>query len=72
MSWQRCGALPRWPGDGKAIYHMLSWRVKSEEEFPAKLLAWAKAEKPMWLIPPPDLQEVRALQDGTAGEGWAR
>jgi len=36
------------------------------------LLAWAKATKPMWLKPPADLAEVRALQSGEAGEGWAK
>lgn len=72
MSWQRYGALPRWAGEGKAIYHLLSWRVESQEEFPADLLAWAKANKPEWLKPPASLDEVRALQNGTASEGWAR
>ena len=72
MSWQRYGALPPWAGKGKAIYHLLSWRVESESEFPAKLLAWAKAEMPMWLTPPADMDDVRALQQGKAGEGWAK
>lgn len=72
MSWQRYGALPSFAGGGKAIYHLLSWRVESEAEFPPALLEWARAEKPMWLKPPADLAEVRALQSGEAGEGWAR
>lgn len=72
MSWQRYGGLPPWAGSGKAIYHLLSWRVESEAEFPKQLLDWARADKPMWLKPPADLTEVRALQDGTAGEGWAQ
>lgn len=72
MSWQRYGALPAFAGEGKAIYHLLSWRVESEEEFPPALLEWARAEKPMWLKPPADLDEVRALQSGEAGAGWAR
>lgn len=72
MSWQRFGALPSFAGDGKAIYHLLSWRVESEEEFPPALLKWAKAEKPMWLKPPANIEEVRQLQSGKAGEDWAR
>ena len=71
MSWQRYGGLPPWAGEGKAIYHLLSWRVESMDEFPPELLAWAKAEKPEWLKPPADLAEIRALQNGTAGEAWA-
>jgi hypothetical protein len=72
MSWQRYGALPPFAGDGKAIYHLLSWRIESEDEFPPALLAWAKAEKPQWLNPPADLAEVRALQSGGEGTGWAK
>lgn len=72
MSWQRYGALPAWAGEGKAIYHLLSWRVESVDEFPTALLEWAQAEKPMWLKPPSNLAEIRALQNGTAGEAWAR
>ena len=70
LSWQRYGALPPFAGPGNAIYHLLSWRVESQDEFPPELLAWAKAEAPMWLRPPADLAEVRALQTGAAGDGW--
>lgn len=72
MSWQRYGALPAWAGSGKAIYHLRSWRVEREDEFPPKLLAWAKAVKPMWLKPPANLDEIRALQQGVAAEGWTK
>lgn len=72
MSWQRYGSLPEWAGGGRAIYHLLSWRVESQEEFPPKLLAWAKAEMPAWLIPPADLEEVRQLQQGAKLEAWPR
>ena len=70
LSWQRYGALPPFVGEGNAIYHLLSWRVESQDEFPPALLEWAREEVPMWLRPPADLDEVRALQAGTAGEGW--
>ena len=53
MSWQRYGGLPPFTGsDSRAIYHLLSWRVESQSEFPPKLLAWAKSAKPQWLNPP--------------------
>ena len=32
MSWQRFGSVPPWAGQGKAIYHLLSWRVEREDE----------------------------------------
>lgn len=74
MSWQRYGSLPPWAGmpDTKAIIQLHSWRVESHDEFPEKLLAWAKAEKPNWLNPPKDIAEVRALQKGEGGPGWGR
>ena len=64
--------MPPWAGQGKAIYHLLSWRVEREDEFPAQILAWAKAAMPMWLKPPADIDEVRRLQRGEAGEAWAK
>lgn len=71
MSWQRYGDLPVWAGEGKAIYHLLSWRVESTDEFPAQLLEWAKENKPQWLEPPADVEEVRLLQKkGMKGRGW--
>lgn len=70
LSWQRYGALPPFVGQGNAIYHLLSWRVESQDEFPPALLEWAREEMPMWLRPPADLEEVRALQTGAAEDGW--
>ena len=70
MSWQRYGNLPSWAGTGKCITHLHSWRVESQDEFPAHILAWAKAEQPKWLNPPADLAEVRAIQKGESGPGW--
>lgn len=74
MAWQRYGALPPWAGmpDKKSIIQLHSWRVESHDEFPEKLLAWAKKDKPKWLNPPKDVAEVRALQKGEAGAGWGR
>ena len=70
LSWQRYGALPPFAGKGNAIYHLLSWRVESHEEFPPALFQWAKEKMPMWLKPPADLDEIRALQNGAAADGW--
>ena len=72
MSWQRYGGLPSWAGTGKAIYHLVSWRVESEAEFPPRILEWARTSMPMWLKPPADIAEVRRLQQDAAGEGWAK
>ncbi|MDE2618677.1 MAG: hypothetical protein KGL54_00815 [Sphingomonadales bacterium] len=72
MSWQRFGSLPPWAGTGKAIYHLVSWRVEREDEFPPALLAWARAAMPLWLKPPADVAEVRRLQRGEGGEAWAK
>jgi hypothetical protein len=71
MTWQRYGDLPAWAGGGKAIYHLLSWRVDRHEDFPEQLLKWAKETKPMWLQPPADLDEIRAIQQGEdRGKNW--
>ena len=53
-----------------AIYHLLSWRVESHDEFPPALLEWARRDAPMWLQPPADLDEIRALQTGAPVGGW--
>lgn len=72
MSWQRFGSLPPWAGKGKAIYHLVSWRVDRLKDFPAPLLAWARADMPMWLQPPADLAEIRRLQRDGVSEAWAK
>lgn len=70
MSWQRYGDLPAFAGGGKGIYHLLSWRVESHDEFPPELLEWARDNQPMWLTPPADIAEIRRLQQGQNGKGW--
>ncbi len=70
MSWQRYGDLPGFAGQGKGIYHLLSWRVESHDEFSPELLEWARTNKPMWLQPPADIAEVLRLQKGKAGKSW--
>lgn len=70
MSWQRYGQLPKWAGGGPAIIQLYSWRVESQEEFPVNLLKWAKENKPNWLSPPKNIEEVRMLQKGKGVPGW--
>ena len=72
MTWQRYGKLAKWAGhEGYVITRLHSWRVESQDEFPAQMLAWAKAEKPGWLTPPADVAEVRAIQQGEHSlPGW--
>lgn len=71
MSWQRYGALPAWAGGEQAIYHLLSHRVESQDEFPVQLLEWARETKPQWLTPPADLDEIKAIQEGDAASGFS-
>ena len=72
MSWQRFGDLPAWAGEGKAIYHLASWRVDSTDKFPSHILEWAQAEQPDWLRPPASVEEIRELQSGKAPTGWGQ
>ncbi|NQY95720.1 MAG: DUF1838 family protein [Henriciella sp.] len=70
MSWQRYGALPAWAGGEQAIYHLLSHRVESQDEFPTQLLIWAQENKPEWLTPPMSLEEIEAIQAGDQASGF--
>ncbi len=70
MTWQRYGALPAWAGGEQAIYHLLTHRVESQDEFPPALLAWAQANKPQWLSPPADLDEIESIQSGDFKSGF--
>ncbi|MBY9066952.1 DUF1838 domain-containing protein [Hyphomonas sp. WL0036] len=72
MTWQRLGDLPAWAGGGTGIYHLLSHRVDTVDAFPPALLAWAEAEKAMWLAPPASLEEVRTLQQGEGSAGFSQ
>ena len=70
MTWQRYGALPAWAGGEQAIYHLLTHRVESQDEFPPALLAWAQENKPQWLSPPADLDEIESIQSGDFKSGF--
>lgn len=62
LSWLRYGDLPPFLGPGKAIVHLVSWRVSSFAELPTSIRAYVEAEAPLWLEPPKDLDEIRELQ----------
>jgi len=62
LSWLRYGDLPPFLGPGKSIVHLVSWRVSSFAELPPSIRAYVEAEARLWLEPPKDLEEIRALQ----------
>ena len=59
MAWQRYGApRRRLRARGRQSITLLSWRVDSNAGLPKRLREWAEKEKPMWLNPPRDLDEI--------------
>ncbi len=63
LSWVRYGDLPPFLGPGKAIVHLVSWRVDSFEELPATIRGYVEQHATLWLQPPKDMAEIRALQN---------
>jgi len=59
ISWVRYGDLPN---IGKTIMHMVAWRVDRYAELPAGMRAYLENEGQLWMAPPKDLAEIRALQ----------
>ncbi|MEM9168857.1 MAG: DUF1838 family protein [Pseudomonadota bacterium] len=74
LSWVRYGDLPAWAAkespDGKAIYHLVTWRVDSFDELPERLREHIEANHTLWREPPASLDEIRTLQapDDDAGD----
>lgn len=62
LIWNRFGDLPAFIGKGKAIIQMVGWRVERFEDLPASIREYIRAEAPLWMAPPKDLDEIRALQ----------
>ena len=62
LIWNRFGDLPAFIGKGKAIIQMVGWRVDRFEDLPASIREYIKAEAPLWMAPPKDLNEIRELQ----------
>lgn len=64
LSWARVGRLPAWAGGGDAVMHLITWRIDDYGDVPDSLRAYIEAEAPLWMRPPADLEEIRALQNG--------
>ncbi|MCX6551348.1 MAG: DUF1838 family protein [Acidobacteria bacterium] len=62
LIWNRVGDLPAFVGKGKAVIQMVGWRVDRFEDLPASIREYVKAEAPLWMQPPKDLDEIRSLQ----------
>lgn len=62
LSWVRYGDLPPALGGGPGIMHMVSWRVNSFDALPEPIKDYVRAEAPLWLAPPKDVAEIKAIQ----------
>lgn len=62
LGWERYSNLPSFAGGGPGIWRLTSWRVENYDEFPPRILNWAKENAAMWLKPPLSLEEVRKIQ----------
>ena len=62
LSWLRYGDLPPFLGPGRAMIHLVGWRVDSFDELPETIKVWVENEAQLWLEPPKNLEEIRALQ----------
>jgi hypothetical protein len=62
MVWNRIGDLPAFVGKGRSVIQMVGWRVDRFEDLPATIRDYIRAEAPLWMAPPKDLDEIRSLQ----------
>jgi hypothetical protein len=62
LSWLRYGDRPPFLGPGKAIIHLVSWRVDSFDKLPATIREWVKTDAQLWREPPKDMDEIKELQ----------
>ncbi len=60
ISWLRYGDLPA--GIGKAVMHMVAWRIDRYEELPESIRSYLDRDARLWREPPRDLAEIRQLQ----------
>jgi hypothetical protein len=49
-------------GKGRAMIQMVGWRVDRFEDLPASIREYIRTDAPLWMAPPKDLEEIRALQ----------
>jgi hypothetical protein len=59
LSWVRYGDLP---GAGKTIMHLVSWRIDRYADLPAPMREYLESRARLWMQPPKDIGEIRALQ----------
>jgi hypothetical protein len=59
LSWLRYGDLP---GAGKTVMHLVAWRVERYADLPAPMRTYLESKARLWMQPPADIAEIRALQ----------
>jgi hypothetical protein len=59
LSWLRYGDLP---GAGKTVMHLVAWRIDNYPELPAPMRQYLETKAKLWMKPPADIAEIRALQ----------
>ncbi len=62
LSWVRYGDAPGFAGGGKAIMHLVTWRIDTYAAVPSTLRDYIQTRAPLWKAPPKDLAEIRAMQ----------
>ena len=60
LSWVRYGDIP---GVGKAVMHLVSWRVDRYADLPASMRSYLEADARLWMQPPADIAAIHALQE---------
>lgn len=59
LSWLRYGDLP---GAGKTVMHLVAWRIDRYEDLPKTMRNYLETRARLWMQPPKDIAEIRALQ----------
>ncbi|MEM7662152.1 MAG: hypothetical protein AAF292_07870 [Pseudomonadota bacterium] len=62
LAWVRYGDLPAWAGGGKAIYHLVTWRIDDWADMPSSMKETIERDYPLWMAPPASIEDIRALQ----------
>ena len=76
LSWVRYGDLPAWAAaeskTGKAIYHLVTWRVEDWKDVPDPARSYVEENYPLWMQPPADLEEIRNLQTRADSDEYSK
>jgi hypothetical protein len=59
LSWLRYGDIP---GVGKTVMHLVAWRIDRYADLPAPMREYLETRAQLWMRPPADIAEIRALQ----------